>query len=143
MRTSVCFSAVATDDHLKTIYLMGQEMFAVVLTTTLFMLSAATSGSAADSCTASLSPFVRGEGVCPVSSDFVNGLRSNLSVLLQSVVRCMQQLGHTPEYPANSCTELAERDITSGNYWILNSTQSPVQVFCEMGDVFPPSLNVT
>ena len=54
-------------------------------------------------------------------------------------------LGRTPEYPANSCTELAEQepDIPSGNYWILNSTQSPVQVFCEMGEVFPSSLNVT
>ena len=55
------------------------------------------------------------------------------------------QLGHTSEYPANSCTELAERepDIPSGNYWILNSRQSPVLVFCEMGDVFPSGLNVT
>ena len=53
--------------------------------------------------------------------------------------------GQTPELPANSCTELAERepDIPSGNYWILNSTQSPVQVFCEMGGVFPPSFNIT
>ena len=84
--TSVCFGAVATDDHLKTIYLMGQEMFAAVLTTTLFMLSAATGGSAADSCTASLPPLVRGEGVCPASGDFVNGIRLNVSSLLQSVV---------------------------------------------------------
>ena len=143
MCTSVCFGAVATDDHLKTIYLMGQEMFAAVLTTTLFMLSAATRGSAADSCTASLPPLVGGGDVCPASGDFMNGIRSNVSALLQSVVHCMQQLGHTPEYPANSCTELAERDITSGNYWILNSTQSPVQVFCEMGEMFPASLNVT
>ena len=129
MSTSVYFSAVATDGHLKTIYLMGQEMFAAVLTTTLFILSAATGGSAADSCTASL--LSKGGDVCPASGDFVNGLRSNVSALLQSVVCCMQQLGHTPEYPANSCTELAERepDISSGNYWILNSTRSPVQVF--------------
>ena len=75
----------------------------------------------------------------------MNEINQNISALLQEVVRCMLQLGHTPEYPANSCTELAEwePDIPSGNYWILNSTQSPVQVFCEIGDVFPPSLNVT
>ena len=48
-----------------------------------------------------------------------------------------------PSY--NSSAELAEQnpDIPSGNSWILNSTQSPVQVFCEMGDEFPSSLNVT
>ena len=53
--------------------------------------------------------------------------------------------GFTPDHPANSCAELAEQepDIPSGNYWILNSTQSPVQVFCEMGEVFPAGLNVT
>ena len=34
-------------------------------------------------------------------------------------------------------------DIPSGNYWIFNFMQSPVQVFCEMGAVFPASLNVT
>ena len=86
-----------------------------------------------------------GEEMCSQLQVTVNGIRLNVSSLLQSVVRCMQQLGHTPEYPANSCTELAELelDISSGNYWILNSTQSPVQVFCEMGEVFPASLNVT
>ena len=74
----------------------------------------------------------------------MNGIRQNVSTFLPGVVRCML-LGRTPEYPANSCAELAERepDIPSGNYWILNSTQSPVQVFCEMGDVFPPGLNIT
>ena len=53
--------------------------------------------------------------------------------------------GFTPDHPANSCAELAEQepDIPSGNYWILNSTQSPVQVFCEMGEVFPAGLNIT
>ena len=55
-------------------------------------------------------------------------------------MRCMKQL-----VPANSCAELAEQvpDTPSGNYCILNSMQSPVQVFCEMGEVFPASLNVT
>ena len=121
-------------------------MFVAVLATTLFMLSAATGGSAVDSCTASLPPLVGGGGECSSSGDgdFVNEVRQNVSTLLPEVVRCMLP-GHTHEYPANSCTELAQRkpDIPSGNYWILNSTQSPVQVFCEMGDVFPSSLNVT
>ena len=90
---------------------MGQELFAAVVTTTLFALSAATGGSAANSCRASLPPLVGGGGVCPVSADFVNGLRSNVSALLQSV-HCML-LGHTPEYRANSCTELAEREPDS------------------------------
>ena len=110
------------------------------------MLSAATGGSAADSCTASLPPLVLGGGECPApgSGDILNEVIQNVSALLQGVVRCMQ-LGHTPEYPANSCADLAERkpDIPSGNYWILNSTQPPVQVFCEMGEVFPSGLNVT
>ena len=108
------------------------------------MLSATTGSSAADSCTASLPPLVGGGGECPGGDDLVNELNQNVSALLPGVVRCMQ-LGRTPEYPANSCTELAERkpDIPSGNYWILNSTQSPVQVFREMGEVFPSSLSVT
>ena len=74
----------------------------------------------------------------------MNEINQNISALLQEVVHCML-LGRTPENPANSCTELAERepDVPSGNYWILNSTQSPVQVFCEMGEVFPSSLSVT
>ena len=122
-------------------------MFAAVLTATLFILTAPTDGSAADSCTASLPPLVGGGGECSASggSELVNEVRQNVPTLLPRVLHCMLQLGHTPETPATSCTELAERepDISSGNYWILNSTQSPVQVFCEMGDVFPSGLNVT
>ena len=125
---------------------MKHRMFLVVLTVALFILTAATGGSAADSCTAFLPPLVGGGGECSASggSDLVNEVRQNVSALLPGVVRCML-LGRTPEYPANSCEELAERkpDIPSGNYCILNSTQSPVQVFCEMGDVFPSGLNVT
>ena len=124
-------------------------MFAAVLATVFFLLSAATGGSAADSCTASLPPLVEGGGECPASGggELVNEIRRSVSTLLPGVVRCMQQLqpDYTPEHPTNSCGELAERkpDIPSGNYWILNTTQSPVQVFCEMGDVFPSGLNVT
>ena len=110
------------------------------------MLSAATGGSAADSCTASLPSLVGGGGECPASGggDLVNEINQNISALLQGVVHCML-LGRTPENPVTSCAELAERepDIPSGNYWIPNSTQSPVQVFCEMGDVFSSGLNVT
>jgi len=112
------------------------------------MLSAATGGSTADSCTASLPPIViiiGGDG-CSASGGgkFVDGISQNVLDLLQRVTRCKLP-GRTPEYPANSCAELAEQepDIPSGNYWILNSTQSPVQVFCEMGEVFPDGLNVT
>ena len=121
-------------------------MFVAVLAATLVLLTAATGGSATDSCTASLPPLVGGGGECSASGggDLVNEVRQNVSALLPGVVRCMQ-LGRTPEYPANSCAELAEQEpgIPSGNYWILNFTQSPVQVFCEMGEVFPSGLNVT
>ena len=121
-------------------------MFLAVLAATLFMLSAATGGSAADSCTASLPPLVGGGVECSASGggELVNEMNQNISALLQGVVHCML-LGHTPDHPANSCAELAEQepDIPSRNYWILNSTHSSVQVFCEMGDVFPSGLNVT
>ena len=124
-------------------------MFALVLTATLFILTTANGGSAAGSCTASLSPLVGEGGDCSASgsSELVNEVRQNASALLKEVdpIRCMLHLGRTPEYPAISCTELAEQkpDILSGNYWILNSTQSPVNVFCETTGVFPSSLNVT
>ena len=120
-------------------------MFAAVVAVTFFLLSAATGDSAADSCTASLPPLVGGGGECSASgSELVSEVRQNVSTFLPGVVRCIL-LDCTPQYPANSCAELAERepDTPSGNYWILNSTQSPVQVFCEMGDVFPAGLNVT
>ena len=123
-------------------------MFLAALAGTLFMLSATTGDSAADSCTAAFPPIViiiGGDG-CSASggSKFVDGIRQSVLDLLQGGKRC-KLLGRTSEYPANSCAELAERepDIPSGNYWILNSTQSPVQVFCEMGNVFPSGLNVT
>ena len=120
-------------------------MFVAVLAATLVLLTAATGGSAADSCTVSLSPLVGGGGECSDSGggNLVSEVEQDVSALLPEVVRCMQ-LGHTPENPANSCTELVEQEPDiSGNYWILNSTQSPVQVFCEMGEVFPSGLNVT
>ena len=120
----------------------GQFFVAVFV----ILLSTAADYSAANSCTASFPVVQRRENECPAlgDSDLVNEINQNISALLQEIVHCML-LGRTPEYPANSCAELAERepDISSGNYWILNSTQSPVQVFCEMGDVFPASLNVT
>ena len=86
---------------------------------------------------------VAGGDGCSAStrSEFVS---QDISALQQDAIRCMLP-GHSHKYPANSCAELAEQepDIHSGNYWILDSTQSPVQVFCEMGDVFPAGLNVT
>ena len=121
-------------------------MFLAVFAATLFILTAAVGGSAADSCTAYLPPLVGGGGECSASGggELVNGIRQKVSALLPDVVHCMLP-DRTPDHPANSCAELAEQepDIPSGNYWILNSTQSPVQVFCEMGDVFPSGLNVT
>ena len=119
-------------------------MFVAVLGVTLFILTAATGGSAADSCTISVPSLVGGGGECSGGGELVNEVRQNVSTLLPEVVRCRLP-GYTPGYPANSCAELAEQepDIPSGNYWILNSTQSPVQVFCEMGEVFPASLNIT
>ena len=47
---------------------MEHKMFVAVLAATLFMLTAATGGSAADSCTASLPPLVGGGGECYVMS---------------------------------------------------------------------------
>ena len=82
-------------------------MLAVILVATLVSLTAAIGGSAADSCTASLPPLVGGGGECPGGGELANEVRQNVSSLLPGVVRCMLQLG-TPEYPANSCTELAE-----------------------------------
>ena len=119
-------------------------MFVAVFAATLVLLKAATDGSVADSCTTFLPPLVWGGGECPGGGDLVDEINQTISTLLPEVV-CCRLLGRTPEYPANSCTELAEQkpDIPSGNYWILNSTQSPVQVFCEMGEMFPSSLNVT
>ena len=85
-------------------------MFAVVLAATLFIiLTAATGGSAADSCTASLPPVVGGGDECSASGvgELVSEVNQNISTLLQGIVQCML-LGHSSEYPANSCAELAE-----------------------------------
>ena len=73
------------------------------------MLPAATGGSTADSCTASLPPLVGGGDECSASGggDLRNEVRQDVSTLLPEVVRCMLP-GHTPEYAANSCAELAE-----------------------------------
>ena len=114
-------------------------MFVTVLAAALF------SGvSTADSCTVFLSPLVGRGGECSASSELMNRIGQNVSALLPGALHCLV-LGRSPKYPANSCAEFAERepDIPSGNYWILNSTRLPVQVFCEMGDVFPSGLNVT
>ena len=94
---------------------------------TLFVLAAASGISAADPCTASLPAVaIRGDE-CPdsIGDETINEIEQNVSTLLQDVVSC-KLLGRTPEFPANSCTELAERepDIPSGNYWILNSTHA-------------------
>ena len=94
-------------------------MFLAVLAVGLFILTAATGGSAADSCTTSLPPLVGGGGECSASggSELVSEVKQNVFTFLPGVVRCMLQLGRTPEYPANSCAELAERElgIPSGN----------------------------
>ena len=57
-------------------------MFAAVLAVALFILTGATGGSAADSCTASLPPLVGEESECSASggSDLVNEVRQNVSV---------------------------------------------------------------
>ena len=66
---------------------MGHTMFAAVVAVTFFLLSAATGGSAADSCTASLPPLVEGGGECPASGggELVNGIRQSVSTLLPGV----------------------------------------------------------
>ena len=104
------------------------------------MLKATIGSSNADSCTASLPAVViRGGDECPVlrGGKIMDEIRQNVSALLQEVV-CYN-------YLFSSCAKLAEQTPSrpSGNYWILNSTDSPVQVFCEMGEVFPANLNVT
>ena len=104
------------------------------------MLKATIGSSNADSCTASLPAVViRGGDECPVlrGGKIMDEIRQNVSALLQEVV-CYN-------YLFSSCAKLAEQTPSrpSGNYWILNSTDSPVQVFCEMGEVFPANLNVS
>ena len=56
-------------------------MSVAVLTVALLILTAATGGSAADSCTASLPPLVGGGGECSASGvgDLVNEVRQNVS----------------------------------------------------------------
>ena len=85
-------------------------MFAVVLAATLFILTAATGSSIVDSCTASLPSVVAwGGDECSASGvgELVSEVNQNISTLLQGIVQCML-LGHSSEYPANSCAELAE-----------------------------------
>ena len=107
------------------------QLFVAVLAA--FTLAAPSSISAANPCTASLPTVsIKGEE-CPSlgSSETMNVIEQNVSILLQEVMRCMQ-LGRTPEYPANSCTELAERepDIPSGNYWIVDQLLSLYTLSC-------------
>ena len=124
-------------------------MFVTVLAaSTFFMLTAATGISTAGSCTTLFPVVVVEGGECPVSGDgetVVNEVKQNVSTMLQEVAHCMLQPGHSSLHPANSCAELSEQetDVPSGNYWILNARKSPVRVFCEMGDEFPATLNVT
>ena len=70
---------------------MEHTMFLAVLTVALFILTAATGGSAADSCTASLPSLVGGGGECSASGggELVNEVRQDVSTLLPGVVRCM------------------------------------------------------
>ena len=127
---------------------MKHGTFAAVLAaSTFFMFAAATGNFSVDLCTTSLPAFViMGGNECPHPGGG-EIIRHNVSALLQEVARCKLGLaiGSTPAFAAISCAEIAERkpDSPSGNYYILNSTGSPVQVFCEMGDVFPANLNAT
>ena len=116
----------------------------VVVNAVVFMLlTAVTVRSSDDDCTVYLPPVVVREDKCPAFGKLTNKI-GNLSALLEEVVQYIE-LGCTPQHPVNSCAELAlqKPDRPSGNYWILNSTESPVQVFCEMNDVFPSNFNVT
>ena len=76
-------------------------MFAAVFAATLFMLSAATGGSAADSCTTFLPPLVRGGGECsaPGGGDLVNEINQNISTLLPGVVHYMLQQSESQTSP--------------------------------------------
>ena len=81
-------------------------MFLAVLAASLFVLSAATGGSSADSC-ASLSPIMivvaGGDGCSASKSEFVS---PHISALQRDAIRCMLP-GRSRKYPANSCAELA------------------------------------
>ena len=107
------------------------------------LLTPATVSFTDDTCAVYLPPVVARGDKCPAFGELMNAIGS-VSTLVQEVVQYIE-LGHTPQHSVNSCAELAERkpDSPSGNYWILNSTESPVRVFCEMGDVFPANFNVT
>ena len=79
-------------------------MFVAVLAAALF------SGvSTADSCTIFLSPLVGREGECSASGELMSKIGQNVSALLPGALHCLL-LGQTSKYPANSCTELAERE---------------------------------
>ena len=80
-----------------------------VIAAALFVVSAATSCSAADSCTASLPPLVVRGGECSASGgdELLNEINQNISALLEDVIGCL--LGRTPDHPANSCAELAKQ----------------------------------
>ena len=106
------------------------------------MLTAATNSSNADSCTAFLAAVViRGGDECSVlrGGETMDEISQKVSVYYRKwyTVSC--------NYLVNSCAKLAEQTANSpsGSYWILNSTDSPVQVFCEMDKVLPANLTVT
>ena len=123
---------------------MEHRIIVVVNAVVVFMLlTAVTVRSSDDDCTVYLPPVVVRGDKCPAFGKLTNKI-GNLSALLEEVVQYIEP-GHTPQHPVNSCAELAlqKPDRPSGNYWILNSTESPVRVFCEMNDVFPSNFNVT
>ncbi len=116
-------------------------MFAPVLAEfTLVILAAVVAVSASSPCAVSL-PVTVGNN-CPVAPEVrdeaVAKIMQNVSSLLPEIIDCLQPT-------VSSCAEFANLNPNSpsGYYWVLNSTGSPVQVFCEMGNIFPASLNAT
>ena len=84
---------------------------AVTVLSAFILLTAPSGISAASPCTTSLPAVAIEGGECPALGGETGNetvIERNVSNLLEEVTRCMQQLGRTPEYPVNSCTELAE-----------------------------------
>ncbi len=117
---------------------------------TLVVLAVVVAISASSPCAVSLPvTTAKGDGnSCPVApaarDEVVAEIMQNVSSLLPGIIDC-SILNSTLQPPVSSCAEIADLNPNSpsGYYWILNSTGSPVQVFCEMGNIFPASLNAT
>ena len=99
--------------------------------------------SITDTSTASLPAVVnRGEDECPAlrGAKIMDKIRQNVFALLQEVVCYNYLVNPGPVQSLQSKHQTVPQKTTA---WILNSTDSSVQVLCGMSEVFPANLTVT